>query len=209
MGMAKRPHIAALMALPRIAAGLARAAWARADRGRHRRRLRGVRADERRGRGPLRRPRSRARPRPSRRCARRGLKIGSSTGYTREIMAEVLPVAARAGLRARLPGLHRRHARRAADAVHAVSRPSSSSAVWPAWACVKVDDTEVGIAEGLNGGCWTVGVAVTGNVFGLSLADTQALAPDEFAQRRRGRDGAAARRGRALRDRRRRRPRCR
>ncbi len=57
-------------------------------------------------------------------------------------------------------------------------------AVWPAAACIKVDDTEVGIAEGLNAGAWTVGVAVTGNVFGLSLADTRVLAPDEFRTRR-------------------------
>ena len=78
-------------------------------------------------------------------------------------------------------------------------------AVWPAWACVKVDDTEVGIAEGLNGGCWTVGVAVTGNVFGLSLADTQALAPDAFAHAGVPRPRAAGGRRGALRDRRRRR----
>ena len=31
------------------------------------------------------------------RCARRGLKIGSTTGYTREIMAPLLPVAAAQG----------------------------------------------------------------------------------------------------------------
>ena len=49
---------------------------------------------------------------------------------------------------------------------------------------MKVDDTEVGIAEGLNAGSWTVGVAVTGNVFGLSLAETAALPPAEFAPRR-------------------------
>lgn len=57
--------------------------------------------------------------------------------------------------------------------------------VWPAWSCVKVDDTEVGIAEGLHAGCWTVGVAVTGNLFGLSLADKNALPADELASRRR------------------------
>src|SRR5581483_11592291 len=61
-------------------------------------------------------------------------------------------------------------------------------AVWPASASVKIDDTEVGIAEGLNAGTWTVGVAVTGNLFGLSLADTTALSPRDFAARR----GAAA-----------------
>ena len=113
----------------------------------------------------------------------RGLKIGSSTGYTREIMAEVTPVAAAQGYEP--------------DSLVCTGdtpdgRPTPfmlyraflDLAVWPAWACLKVDDTEVGIAEGLNGGCWTVGVAVTGNVFGLSLADTQALAPEEFAARR-------------------------
>ncbi len=29
--------------------------------------------------------------------------------------------------------------------------------VWPAWRTVKVDDTGVGIEEGVHAGCWTVG----------------------------------------------------
>ncbi len=45
------------------------------------------------------------------------------------------------------------------------------------------DDTEVGIAEGINGGTWSVGVAVSGNVFGLSLEDAEALPPEEFQRR--------------------------
>ena len=40
--------------------------------------------------------------------------------------------------------------------------------VWPAAACVKVDDTLPGIEEGLNAGMWTVAVALTGNGMGLS-----------------------------------------
>lgn len=56
--------------------------------------------------------------------------------------------------------------------------------VWPASTVVKVDDTEVGIAEGLNAGCWTVGVALTGNVFGLNPAETEALDGAEYHRMR-------------------------
>lgn len=111
-----------------------------------------------------------------------GLKIGSSTGYTREIMARVLPIAAEQGY--------------APDCLVCTGDTSAGRPtplmmyramldldVWPAWACIKVDDTEVGIAEGLNAGSWTVGVAVTGNCFGLSLDDTDALPAEEFLER--------------------------
>jgi phosphonoacetaldehyde hydrolase len=46
---------------------------------------------------------------------------------------------------------------------------------YPLWACVKVDDTLPGIAEGLNAGMWAVGVARSGNEMGLSLAEDAAL----------------------------------
>ena len=54
---------------------------------------------------------------------------------------------------------------------------------WPA-TVVKVDDTEVGIEEGLNAGTWAVGVAVSGNAMGLPLAEWQALSPAEQGIRR-------------------------
>jgi phosphonoacetaldehyde hydrolase len=113
----------------------------------------------------------------------RGLKIGSTTGYTREIMERLLPVAAGQGY--------------APDNLVCTGdtpagRPSPMMmyrcfldlGVWPAWSVVKVDDTEVGIAQGLNAGSWTVGVALSGNVFGLGPAETDALAADDFAARR-------------------------
>lgn len=113
----------------------------------------------------------------------RGLKIGSTTGYTREIMAPLLPLAAAQGY--------------APDSLVCAGdlpegRPSPlmmyrtflDLGVWPAWSVVKVDDTEVGIAEGLNAGCWAVGVALSGNAFGLNAAETAALAPADFARRR-------------------------
>ncbi|MGY8664970.1 phosphonoacetaldehyde hydrolase [Bradyrhizobium sp. UFLA05-109] len=182
MGMAKRPHIATLMRLPRVAA-----AW----RDKHGREpteadidavyevfvpmnveVAGLHADVIPGAAEA-----------VAELRQRGVKIGSSTGYTRDIMAKVIPIAAAQGY--------------SPDCIICTGdtpdgRPTPfmlykaflELAVWPAWACVKVDDTEVGIAEGLNGGCWTVGVAVTGNVFGLSLADTAALSSQAFAARR-------------------------
>jgi phosphonoacetaldehyde hydrolase len=44
---------------------------------------------------------------------------------------------------------------------------------------IKVDDTEPGIEEGKAFGCWTVGVAVSGNALGLSLEELNALPKDE------------------------------
>jgi phosphonoacetaldehyde hydrolase len=55
--------------------------------------------------------------------------------------------------------------------------------VWPAHACVKVDDAEVGIEEGRNAGVWTVGVAASGNAVGLSFEAYQALSPEDRQDR--------------------------
>ena len=112
-----------------------------------------------------------------------GLKIGSSTGYTREIMARILPKAAAQGF--------------TPDSLVCTGdtpdgRPSPlmfykgliDMNVWPSWRAIKVDDTTVGVAEGVNAGAWSIGVSVSGNSFGLSLADTQALSPAEFAARK-------------------------
>lgn len=115
----------------------------------------------------------------------RGLKIGSTTGYDRVTMEALLPLAAKQGY--------------APDCLVTASdlplgRPTPlmlyrcliELQVWPASAVVKVDDTVPGIAEGVSGGAWTVGVTTTGSPFGLSAEDTAALPPQEFAERRDG-----------------------
>ncbi|MGJ7578816.1 phosphonoacetaldehyde hydrolase [Variovorax sp. RHLX14] len=104
----------------------------------------------------------------------RGLKIGSTTGYNRPIMDIVTPVAAAGGY---VPD----NLVCAGDL--AAGRPSplmmyrtfADLGVWPASSVVKVDDTGVGIEEGLNAGTWTVGLSVSGNAIGLPLADWLAL----------------------------------
>lgn len=113
----------------------------------------------------------------------RGLKIGSTTGYTRAIMAPLLPLAA-------AQGYEPDNLVCAGDLPEGRPTPLMmyktflELAVWPASSVVKVDDTAPGIEEGRRAGTWTVGVAVTGNAFGLDLAATRALAPDVFSARR-------------------------
>ena len=116
-----------------------------------------------------------------------GVKIGSCTGYTRTMMADILPLAAAQGY--------------SPDAVVCAGettegRPSPlmlwkalvELGAWPASACVKVDDAVVGIAEGKAASTWTVGVAASGNGVGLDFEALQALPADE----REGRVAVAA-----------------
>jgi len=55
--------------------------------------------------------------------------------------------------------------------------------VWPAQACVKVDDATVGIEEGRFAGCWTIGVSASGNGVGLGYDAYRALTEADRARR--------------------------
>ena len=50
--------------------------------------------------------------------------------------------------------------------------------------CVKVDDAAPGISEGLHAGMWSVGLAVSGNEFGATWEEYQAMSKAEIATRR-------------------------
>ncbi len=50
--------------------------------------------------------------------------------------------------------------------------------IYPMEAFVKIGDTLPDIAEGLNAGMWTIGLAKTGNEMGLTEQEINALEPD-------------------------------
>jgi phosphonoacetaldehyde hydrolase len=103
-------------------------------------------------------------------CRDMGLKIGSTTGYTQELMDILVPSAAEQGY---LP-----------DAIVTATdvtpgRPAPWLCleaarrlnVYPPQSIVVVDDTLVGIESGVNAGMWTIGIAQTGNLIGLTEAE--------------------------------------
>jgi phosphonoacetaldehyde hydrolase len=114
---------------------------------------------------------------------KRGMKIGSTTGYLRDMMAVNLRDAKKQG--------YQPDSTVCASDVPA-GRPYPymclqnviNLQVSPVNACVKVDDTVPGVEEGLNAAMWTIGLAVSGNEVGLPLEEVRKLAPDDFAQRR-------------------------
>jgi len=114
---------------------------------------------------------------------RRGMKIGSTTGYLREMMEINLRDAKRQG--------YEPDSTVCASDVPA-GRPYPymclqnviNLQVSPVAACVKIDDTVPGIEEGLNAGMWTIGLALSGNEIGLPLEEVRKLDPAELARRR-------------------------
>ena len=116
---------------------------------------------------------------------KRGYKIGSTTGYMTEMMKINLRDAAKQGY---VPD----------STVCASEVPAGrpypymclqnvmNLGVSPVEACVKIDDTRPGIEEGLNGGMWTIGLAISGNEIGLPLADWKKLSKVDQERMRQG-----------------------
>jgi phosphonoacetaldehyde hydrolase len=108
----------------------------------------------------------------------RGLRLGSTTGYTRPMLDALLKHAASQGYR---PDLAYCPDDAAGGRPHpwmclriALEFRLSATA-----AAVKIGDTVSDVEEGLNAGMWVIGVAATGNEVGLSASDLAALPEDE------------------------------
>ena len=116
------------------------------------------------------------------RFRKRGLKIGSSTGYLGEMMELLLEEARKRG--------YEPDASVCASDVPA-GRPqpwmclenAKKLEVYPMESIVKIGDTLPDIWEGLNAGMWTIGLAKTGNEMGLTLKEIDALDPEIYERR--------------------------
>lgn len=109
------------------------------------------------------------------------IKIGSTTGYTRELMEVVLPIAASRG--------YQPDATVCSDEV-AAGRPAPWSnfraaeliGVYPMNQIVIVDDSIAGIQAGKLAGCFAVAVTTTGNPFGKSLEELSMMSEAEIQE---------------------------
>jgi len=114
---------------------------------------------------------------------RQGVKIGSTTGYTSQMMELVLPKAAEQGytpdfcITPDQAGKGRPHPDmiRKNLAQFSISDPKEA---------VKVGDTLADIEEGKNAGCWTAGVIMGSSELGLSRNEVAALSADELEKRK-------------------------
>lgn len=112
-----------------------------------------------------------------------GLKIGTTSGYPKQVMDHVVALAAVAG--------YQPDHVVAADELP-TGRPGPAQAlanvialsINDVAACVKVDDTLPGILEGRSAGMWTVGLRFSGNFLGLDYPMYQALTPAELEAQR-------------------------
>lgn len=115
-------------------------------------------------------------------CRSRGLKIGSTTGYTRDLMAVVMPIASAGGYRPDVMFCSD-DVPTGRPAPWLNFRAAEALGVYPMNRVLIVDDTPLGIRAGRNAGCWTVAVSLTGNSMGLSQKEVEALDPAARKQR--------------------------
>lgn len=181
MGIAKRDHISAILALPRVAERWRQTHESPPDEAavdslyaeflprqteslrEHSRLIAGI-------------------PETAETLRSRGIRIGSTTGYTRPMLDYLLERAREQGFApdcAVVPGDVPGGGRPAPwmcylNAIHLMAAPM--------WSMVKIGDTPSDVEEGLNAGMWTIGVTRTGNEIGLTEAEWNATDASQRVQ---------------------------
>lgn len=112
------------------------------------------------------------------RFRQRGLKIGSTTGYTRSMLDLLLRESAGRGYQPDC-AVSPEDVGTGRPAPFMLYECAVRLEVYPLASVAKVGDTPADIAEGLNAGTWSIGVAGTGNGIAMSAADFQALPQDK------------------------------
>ena len=113
-----------------------------------------------------------------------GVKIGVSTGFTRVMVDVLLAAAIEQGFTP--------DATVAGDEVHNGARPKPHMVyknldlldISPIESVIKVDDTVGGVGEGLNAGCWAVGVSRYSNYMDINSREEEARLSDAEIERR-------------------------
>jgi phosphonoacetaldehyde hydrolase len=104
----------------------------------------------------------------------RGLRIGSTTGYTRELMDVVEPLVAEQGYAPEVT-ICSDEVAAGRPAPWQNFRAAEGLGIYPMHRVLIVDDSVAGIQAGLQAGCWTVAVAGTGNAMGLNWDQYQSM----------------------------------
>ena len=111
-----------------------------------------------------------------------GLRVGSTTGYSREMMDLLVPLAHSAGVSPDCV-VTASDVRAGRPAPWMALEAAARLDVYPMAALVKIGDTVADIDEGRNAGMWTIGVTATGNELGLDEREAAALSPEARASR--------------------------
>ncbi len=109
---------------------------------------------------------------------KRGLKIGTTTGYARSIMENVLPVVKKQGFEPETL-VCSDDLKQGRPGPLGMYQCCVDLGIHPVTALIKVDDTVPGIEEGVSAGCMTIGVALSGNYAGKTWEELVVLSDEE------------------------------
>ncbi len=106
------------------------------------------------------------------------IRVAANTGYGRDMVGDMVKAAAAQGYQPQ-SNVCATDVPRGRPFPHMLWQNLLELEIEAIQSVVKVDDTVPGIDEGLNAGCWTVAVTVSGNEVGLEEAEWQALSSEE------------------------------